>query len=57
VSPDLRGTLASLADQGYRCLLLLATTEDGRVRTRGLGVDVLRILPGSDIAAVLEGRQ
>jgi uncharacterized protein (DUF58 family) len=55
VAPDLIACRAQLADAGLHSLLLLGCSERGRVDIRG--ADALRILPGCDLAAVLEGRQ
>jgi uncharacterized protein (DUF58 family) len=54
VSPDLKGCLTQLPDAGYKALLMLAGTD--RTRTRIGGPGTIQILPGCDIAAVLEGR-
>jgi uncharacterized protein (DUF58 family) len=55
VSPDLRACLAQLRDVGLHVLLLLASTDHARpADLRGL--QVMRILPGCDVAALLEGR-
>ena len=51
VSPDLQGSISKLQESGFSPILLLATTGDPR--SRG---EALRILPGCDVAAVLEGR-
>jgi len=54
VSPDLGATLGQLQDRGLRTLLVLASSDQVG---RGLsGVSTLRITPGCDLAALLEGR-
>jgi uncharacterized protein (DUF58 family) len=51
VAPNLEGTIARLRERSVSPLLVVATTSDARIK-----VDALRILPGCDLAAVLEGR-
>jgi uncharacterized protein (DUF58 family) len=54
VSPDLGASIGQLRQSGTRVLLLLASTERAG---RGLPtVETLRITPGCDLAALLEGR-
>jgi uncharacterized protein (DUF58 family) len=54
VSPELGTTVSQLQESGLRTLLVLASSD--RVG-RGLqGVSTLRISPGCDLAALLEGR-
>jgi uncharacterized protein (DUF58 family) len=54
VSPDLRACLAQLPDEGRHALLMLAATDRARAGIGGPGT--IPILPGCDVAAVLEGR-
>jgi uncharacterized protein (DUF58 family) len=54
VSPHLQACLSQFPNAGYKALLMLAGTD--RQRTRVGGPGTIQILPGSDIAAVLEGR-
>jgi uncharacterized protein (DUF58 family) len=54
VSPDLRACLEQVPDAGRHAILMLAGTD--RVRTRLGGAGTIPILPGCDVAAVLEGR-
>jgi uncharacterized protein (DUF58 family) len=55
VSPDLPATLAQLRASDLRVLLVLATSDSSTARPVR-GVDTLRITPGVDLAALLEGR-
>ena len=55
VSPDLNACLSQLPDAGLHALLMLAGTD--RIRTRIGGAATIPIMPGCDLAAVLEGRQ
>jgi uncharacterized protein (DUF58 family) len=55
VAPDLKACLAQLPDAGLHALLMLAGTDRAHVRIGGAGT--IPILPGCDVAAVLEGRQ
>jgi uncharacterized protein (DUF58 family) len=54
VSPDLGASISQLQHAGARVLVLLASTEP-RARTAG-AVPTLRVTPGCDLAALLEGR-
>ncbi len=51
VTPDLQDSLTRLRAHGFSPVLLMATTSDTRAR-----MEALRIVPGCDVAAVLEGR-
>jgi uncharacterized protein (DUF58 family) len=54
VSPDLGASVTQLQQSGLRALLVLASSD---AAGRGLrGVTTLRITPGCDLAALLEGR-
>jgi len=55
VSPDLSACLTQLPDEGRHAILMLAATERSRTQIGGPGT--IAILPGCDVAAVLEGRQ
>lgn len=54
VSPQLPATLGQLQASGVRTLLVLASSSSGARPQRG--IDTLRITPGVDLAALLEGR-
>jgi uncharacterized protein (DUF58 family) len=55
VSPDLGASLSQLRQSEVRVLLLLASSER-MVGPPPFGVSMLRITPGCDLAALLEGR-
>ncbi|MBV9324584.1 MAG: DUF58 domain-containing protein [Chloroflexi bacterium] len=54
VSPDLGANLGEFQESGLRVLLILASSDEGGPVVRG--VSTLRIAPGCDLAALLEGR-
>ncbi len=54
VAPDLDAAISQLQRSGVRVLLVLAATESRGPRRAG--VSTLRITPGCDLAALLEGR-
>lgn len=54
VAPDLQRSIAALQGAGLRVLPLLATSDERRSTLRPPGT--LRIRPGADLAALLEGR-
>jgi uncharacterized protein (DUF58 family) len=54
VSPDLGASISQLQQSGMRVLLLLASSE--RLGRPVHGVSTLRITPGCDLAALLEGQ-
>jgi uncharacterized protein (DUF58 family) len=54
VSPDLAPTITHLQESGLRVLLLLASSDHSGPLPRG--VSSLRITPGCDLGALLEGR-
>lgn len=55
VGSDLQRSITHLEDAGFHALLLLASSDERRASVRRPGT--LRIRPGADLAAVLEGRQ
>jgi uncharacterized protein (DUF58 family) len=55
VSPDLEASISQLQQSEVRVLLLLASSER-MVGRSPFGVSMLRITPGCDLAALLEGR-
>jgi uncharacterized protein (DUF58 family) len=54
VSPDLGATVSHLQESGLRVLLILSSSERASPAPRG--VTLMRIVPGCDLAALLEGR-
>jgi uncharacterized protein (DUF58 family) len=54
VSPDLAATISHLQDAGLRVLIVLASSDQTGRAPRG--VSSLRITPGCDLGALLEGR-
>jgi uncharacterized protein (DUF58 family) len=56
VSTDLGASVTQLQRSGMRVLLVLASTERAASRGGWPTVDALRITPGCDLAALLEGR-